>query len=134
MHPLQTNSYDCGLFVCRFSYLPLQAHIMKKDNLLDRVFQAIHREAYGTSFQCLSRISQIHTAKLIHQLVNTNRQNNTFIMDPLHYAHVVLQALKPWSMFFNVLHMHPRFSRWRCCTIYYTIYPSSRHLNILSML
>jgi hypothetical protein len=35
-------------------------------------------EAHGLAFRCLSRQQKIFTAKLIHQLMNTNRQNLIF--------------------------------------------------------
>jgi hypothetical protein len=56
----------------------LQQHIMKKHSLPLQVFNQIHWDAHEKSFVKLTRHQKIHTCKLIHALVNTNRQNKLY--------------------------------------------------------
>jgi hypothetical protein len=57
---------------------PLCLHIMKKVNISERVFDLINWEAFSTSFKRLTCNRKIHTSKLVHQLINTNRQNHMY--------------------------------------------------------
>jgi len=57
---------------------PLCLHIMKKANISERVFDLINWEAFGTSFRRFTRNRKIHISKLVHQLLNTNKQNNMY--------------------------------------------------------
>jgi hypothetical protein len=56
----------------------LQNHIMKKANMPIQFFNLIGWNANERYFMCLTRGQQIATTKIIHQLVNTNRQNNIY--------------------------------------------------------
>jgi hypothetical protein len=56
----------------------LRAHIIKKGKWSQPTFDLINWEAHGSAFRCLTRDKQISTAKLIHQLNNTNRQNHLY--------------------------------------------------------
>ena len=59
----------------------IEEHILKKTKWTRRVFNLVHWDAHERAFRCLSRGRQYSTAKIIHQLVNTNRQNQ------LYYGH-----------------------------------------------
>jgi hypothetical protein len=54
------------------------SHILKKTKWTNRTFQLIHWDAHELAFKRLSRSRQITTAKLIHELVNTNVQNQRY--------------------------------------------------------
>lgn len=49
---------------------------MKNLNWLEAVFTLIYWEAHRKSFSRLTRNEKIHICKIIHKLVNTNRQNH----------------------------------------------------------
>jgi hypothetical protein len=50
-------------------------YILKKTKWSNTEFQKVHCVAHGKAFQQLTRHQQIFTAKLIHNLANTNKQN-----------------------------------------------------------
>jgi hypothetical protein len=56
----------------------LKHYIMRKAQLPVAVFNLINWTAHGKAFKCLTRQQQIHTSKLVHQLVHTNWQNHLF--------------------------------------------------------
>jgi len=56
----------------------IKVHIMRKSNWTPTVFQKVHWDAHERAFRRLPRFSQYITAKLLHGLVNTNRQNSMF--------------------------------------------------------
>jgi len=56
----------------------IEMHIMRKANWTRTVFNKIHWDAHEKAFKRLPRYSQHSTAKLIHGLINTNRQNFLF--------------------------------------------------------
>jgi hypothetical protein len=56
----------------------LKVHIMKKARWTEATFQKVDWDGHGTAFHRLNCQSKIHTAKLIHQLVNTNHQNQLY--------------------------------------------------------
>lgn len=56
----------------------LRRHIIKKTHWSQSTFDLIHWNAHGTAFKQLTTAQQISTAKLIHQLANTNRQNHLY--------------------------------------------------------
>jgi hypothetical protein len=56
----------------------LTSHILKKTSWTPRVFAMVHWEAHGIAFWRLFWQQKISTAKLLHQLINTNRQNRMY--------------------------------------------------------
>jgi hypothetical protein len=79
MRVFQTPLFNsCTSQSARYSET-LQANIRKKANPSLTIFLRIEWEAFSTSFKRLTHSHQIHTAKLVHQLANTNRQNNIFL-------------------------------------------------------
>jgi hypothetical protein len=60
---------------------PIESHIMRKANWSPQVFRKVHWDAHERAFRRLHRYAQHSTAKLVHGLVNTNRQNH------LYYGH-----------------------------------------------
>ncbi len=56
----------------------LRKHIIKKTNWSHSTFDLIHWNAHGSVFKQLTKALQISTAKIIHQLANTNRQNHLY--------------------------------------------------------
>jgi hypothetical protein len=54
---------------------------MKKSKLPRRIFDMINWEAHSLAFRRLSRQQKISTAKIVHQLINTNRQNHIYYND-----------------------------------------------------
>jgi len=54
------------------------AHILKKSRWTRRVFDKVHWDAHERAFSRLPRPSQYSTAKLIHGLINTNKQNHLY--------------------------------------------------------
>jgi hypothetical protein len=53
----------------------LQQHILKKTNWMQNIFDSVDWASHQRAFHRLTRFKQITIAELIHQLVNTNRQN-----------------------------------------------------------
>lgn len=79
----------------------LTNHILKKTGWTSHVFDMVNWEAHGMAFQCLSRQQKISAAKLLHQLINTNRQNRhrkklfiTFSFVPV--TQWLIARGKPW--------------------------------------
>jgi hypothetical protein len=56
----------------------IKAHIMKKARWTKRTFDLVHWDAHERAFRRLPRYSQHSMAKLVHGLVNTNRQNHLY--------------------------------------------------------
>jgi hypothetical protein len=54
------------------------SHILKKTKWTQRTFDLVNWEAHGKAFGKLTKAAQFATAKLIHNLANTNRQNNLY--------------------------------------------------------
>jgi hypothetical protein len=59
----------------------LIAHIMKKSKWSHRIFDMVDWDSHSLAFHRLSCQRKISTAKLIHQLLNTNRQNHIYYGD-----------------------------------------------------
>jgi hypothetical protein len=60
----------------------LKAYIIKKAGWTPATFDLINWTAHGRAFSRLSRQQQISTAKLVHNLANTNRQNHLLYNKP----------------------------------------------------
>jgi hypothetical protein len=60
----------------------LQAFILKKTKWSRREFDMVHWDAHEKAFKRLTRHQQIATAKLIHNLANTNQQISCIIKHP----------------------------------------------------
>jgi hypothetical protein len=56
----------------------LRNHIIGKANWSPQVFNMADWDAHERSYKCLTRHQKITTSKLLHQLVNTNRQNRLY--------------------------------------------------------
>ena len=56
----------------------LITYIKEKNGWTDNTFNLIHWNAHETAFKSMTRNNKIMTAKLIHSLVNTNKQNQKF--------------------------------------------------------
>jgi hypothetical protein len=52
------------------------AYVKKKSKWTDREFTQVNWDAHGKAFKSLTTGNQIMVAKLIHNIVNTNQQNN----------------------------------------------------------
>ncbi len=57
------------------------AHIMKKSKWPCRIFDMINWQAHSLAFCRLSRQQKISIAKIVHQLINTNKQNHIYYKD-----------------------------------------------------
>jgi hypothetical protein len=68
---LQTDFHDT----------PIVDHILRKTGWSKQVFSLVHWDSHERAFRRLSRGRQCSTAKLLHQLANTNKQNH------LYYSH-----------------------------------------------
>jgi hypothetical protein len=56
----------------------LMLHIIKRNRWVESTFQKIRWDAHEIAFKRLSRSHQLSTAKLIHELANTNVQNHKY--------------------------------------------------------
>jgi hypothetical protein len=56
----------------------LKQYILCKTRWTDRVFHSVDWTSHSRAFNCLSRQQKIQTAKLIHNLANTNLQNHLY--------------------------------------------------------
>jgi hypothetical protein len=54
---------------------------MKKSKWSRRIFDMVDWEAHGLAFRHLSHQQKITTTKLLHQLINTDRQNHLYYGD-----------------------------------------------------
>jgi hypothetical protein len=54
------------------------SYLKQKHNWTDHMFRSIHWNAHERAFKSHTRTNQIMIAKIIHNLVNTNYQNNKF--------------------------------------------------------
>jgi hypothetical protein len=57
---------------------PMEAYILKKTNWTIPIFHKVDWMAHEQVFNRLTRSQQLSISKLIHNLANTNRQNNLF--------------------------------------------------------
>jgi hypothetical protein len=69
-----TSKYYSTITQHRQDRLIIQ-YILKKTKWSMRSFNFVNWDAHGTAFRRLTRNRQITTAKLVHNLANTNRQN-----------------------------------------------------------
>lgn len=56
----------------------IKEYIKKKSGWTNRVFSQVNGDAYDMAFKQLTRGNQIMVAKLIYNIVNTNKQNHQF--------------------------------------------------------
>jgi len=61
---------------------PIVDQILQKTKWTRLIFQKVHWDAHECAFCRLPRYSQHSTAKMIHRLVNTNRQNHIYYGKP----------------------------------------------------
>lgn len=67
-----------SILVDAYHSSPIVEHIMHKAKWSKATFELVHWDAHEKAFKRLHRYHQHSTAKLIHGLVNTNRQNHLF--------------------------------------------------------
>jgi hypothetical protein len=57
---------------------PITEYIQRKAKWSPYVFSLVNWDAHERAFKCLTRQQKISVAKLVHNLVNTNRQNHLY--------------------------------------------------------
>jgi ribonuclease HI len=72
LYKILSNSLHTATFI---------AHIMKKSKWPHRIFDMINWEAHSLAFRRLSRQQKISIAKIVHQLINANKQNHIYYND-----------------------------------------------------